>query len=304
MIENLLYIIFLTIIFYVLYDLYVSIDKAEGKWINVSDQESLKNLKYDISDNSIIQYPSFSKFNIFNYSSPGITLYKDQEIYMSFKNLANSHYNLTVYDKDLKQIYDFNCPVSLLFSTKKENKLFLQPDQLYYIFLRSNVTENYINNSLVKFYKNRKTKIKLSYDYYPKIYIDEKEINKQLIERSQKIICEMKNKNYQLKKILHAEEYFSFPNTDYAYKNNFVCQKGDKIIIICTNKNKNVQLNNHLIEINSQVQSLNWFPQGNDYFSYIVLDNSECDNNFNIYERLYGVNKKSNILPFLVMIFE
>lgn len=277
---------------------------SEGKWITINDDESLKNLRYDITDNSIIQYPSFSKFNIFNYSSPGITLYKDQEIYMSFKNLANTHYNLTVYDKDLRQIYDFNCPISLLFSTKENNKLYLKPDQLYYIFLRSNITENYINNSLVKYYGERKNKIKLNYQYYPKIYINEEEINKLLINRSQKIIQEMKNKNYQLKKILHAEEYYSFPNTDYAYKNNFDCEKDDKIIIICTNKCKNVQLNNHLIEINSQVQSLNWFPEGNDYFSHIILDNSESDNNFSIYERLYGVNKKSKILPFMVLIFD
>tara|TARA_R110002110_G_scaffold219374_1_gene433428 strand:- start:831 stop:1667 length:837 start_codon:yes stop_codon:yes gene_type:complete len=277
---------------------------VEGKWITIGDEESLRDLKYDITDNSIIQYPSFSKFNIFNYSSPGITLYKDQEIYMSFKNLINSHYNLTVYDKELKQIYDFNCPISLLFSTKEENKLYLKPDQFYYIFLRSNITENYINNSLVKFYKERKNKIKLSYNYYPKIYIDEEDINKLLISRSQKIIQEMKEKNYQLKRILHAEEYYSFPNTDYAYKNRFVCDKGDKIILICTNKRKNVQLNNHLIEINSQIQSLNWFPEGNDFFSHIILDNSESDNDFYIYERLYGVNKKSKILPFMVLIFD
>jgi hypothetical protein len=303
MVENVLYIIFLTIIFYTLYNLYEDVNMSEGKWITIGENDSLKNLKYDITDNSIIQFPSFSRFNIFDYSSPGITLYKDQEIYMSFKNLFNSHYNLTVYDKDLNQIYDFNCPISLLFSTKKENKLYLNPDQLYYIFLRSNITENYIDNSLVKFYKERKNKIKLSYNYSPKIYIDEGEINKLLFSRGKKIIQEMKDKNYQLKKIIYAEEYYSFPNTDYAYKNNFSCKKGDKIILICTNKCKNVQLNNHLIEINSQIQSLNWFPSGEDFLSHIILDNSEDDNNFSIYERLYGVNKKSKILPFSVLIF-
>ena len=254
----------------------------------------------DSSDNSIVQYPSFSRFNIFS-KNPEHILKKNESIHMSFN--SKEHYVLTVYDEFLNVMYNFTRPLFLIFSTQEDSKFYIQPNKKFIIFLRSNITEENIVSSITKYYTKTTVNVKNNYRLYPEIVIEEKELFNDLEKTSLRIIREMKSKDFFLKESLYSQEYFSFPSANYAQQFKLEAKKDEYIFIVCTNKRKNYHLSTHIIEINSDISSMNWFPTNNDNISQILLSNSEKDNTFWIYERLYGVSKNSKCLPFKILVF-
>lgn len=298
MIEKVFYPIFFTIIFYLLYKIYNNIEFAKGKWLNIETKYEQQQI--DISDNSIVQYPSFSKFNIFN-QNPKQYLKDGEELHFSFN--SKEHFVLTVYDEFLNVMYNFTKPLFLIFSTKEDSKFHIKPNTNFIIFLRSNITEENITSSITKYYKKCNNKVKNVYRNYPQIIIEEQELINDLEKTSLRIIREMKSKGFFLKEALYSQEYFSFPSSDYANKFILHSKKDEHIFIVCTNKRKNYQLNTHIVEINSDISSMNWFPTNDENISQILLSNTEKDNVISIYERLYGVSKNSKCLPFKVLVF-
>ena len=121
--------------------------------------------------------------------------------------------------------------------------------------------------------------------------------------RCKNIIDEMRKKNYILKDLIYSEEYFSFPNTDYASKCEIISEKGEKVMVVCVNKQKTIHLKNHLVEINTPSKSMNWFPRSKENITQLMLDNEDEKNMFKFYERLYGVTISSDIIPFRILSF-
>ena len=298
MIEKIFYVVFFTIIFYLLYNIYINIKFIKGSWINI--EKNYEQQKLDISDNSIVKYPSFSKFNIFN-KDPEQILKQGEEFHMSFG--SKEHFVLTVYDEFLNVMYNFIRPFFLIFSTEKNSQFYIEPNKKFVIFLRANITEENINSTITKYYTKCKSKVKNVYKKYPVIVLDENELIDELEETSLRIIREMKKKNFWLKEALYSQEYSSFPSSDYAQQFEINAKKDEYIFIVCTNKRKNYHLNTHIIEINSEISSMNWFPTNDDNISQILLSNTEKDNKISIYERLYGVSKTSKCLPFKILVF-
>jgi len=306
-------VIILTFIFYLLYKIYYNIDSCEGKWIEVKEgdflQKDNKKILYDISDNSMVFYPCFSKFNIFNYSTPYIVLGENESVYMSFKIYQNNHHNISIYDSDLNILQSINNPISLTFTSinkgdKEINKnIYLEKGKKYLIFLRSNITENYVQNKLIKYFKEVNFVQKDIYNLGSRIYTKELNLREEMDMRCKKIKEEMRKKEYNLKEILYSEEYFSFPNTDYATKREIICKKNEKVIVVCVNKQKTIHLKNHLVEINTPSKSMNWFPRSKENITQLLLTNEDEEMKFSFFERLYGVTKSSDIIPFRVLVF-
>ena len=298
MIEKVFYVVFFTIVFYLLYKIYNDIKFIKGKWINM--ETKYQDHKIDTSDNSIVQYPSFSRFNIFS-QKPTQILKTGETLHMSFN--SKEHFILTVYDEFLNIMYNFTRPLFLIFSTKKDSQFYIEPNKKFVIFLRANITEEHISSTITKYYSNCDVRVKNVYRKYPQIVIEEQELISDLEKTCLKIIREMKTKGFMLKEALYSQEYASFPSSDYAQQFTLNAKKDDYIFIVCTNKRKNYQLNTHIVEINSDISSMNWFPTNDDNISQILLNNTEKDNTISIYERLYGISKTSKCLPFKILVF-
>lgn len=296
MFKDIFYVLVLTLVFYFLYNFYLNIENLEGKWIML---EKYKDFSLDISDNSIIKYPYFSKINFYSFTSPFIFLNENEQIYMNFNDIENTYHQIILYNESGKLIKEFENPKSLLFTTKGiGNSIVLEEKKTYSIFLRVNSIKDNISNCLVKNFNSKLTN-KTIYEKKNKIIIDENYFYDSKYKELD-VLIKKYQKNGEIVKVLHSENYISFPVNLYAHKLNFFVKKGQKIMILTTTKNTNYGIK-HLIEVNSEINSLNWFPEKENK---LILNNTEDDNFFTIYERLYGVDENSsNILPFSVIVF-
>lgn len=297
MLKDVCYIIILTLLFYFTYNYYLNIENLEGKWITL---KKYKDFSLDISDNSTIKYPYFSKINFYSYTSPFISLNEDEQIYMNFNNVENTYHQVFLCDDGGKLLRTFEQPKSLLFTTKgKCNSIILEEKVVYSIFLRINNVSDNVTNKLVKNFSSSLTNSTI-YERKNNIIIDENYFYDNKYKELDILIKKIQRTN-MIVKVLHSESYTSFPVNLYAHKITFSVEKGEKIMIITTTKNINYGIT-HIIEVNSEINSLNWFPEKENK---LILNNSEDDNLFTIYERLYGVDEGgSNILPFSVIVYK
>jgi hypothetical protein len=306
MIRFIIVILCLLITLRIIYNKFYGYKKLKGNWIKIDRNiKILNNLEWDVSANSDIYIPNFNYLKNYIFSHELTQKLKENESFlMSFFRKDNSYSSLDVYDKNYNLVHNIVDPDAVLFSTlDNENHYKLEKDKEYYFFLRFNHSGEKMRYQLYKL-KGK--------DYLPDFIqientqtnaVDEEELYDLFVETCDLIRESMDERGYYLTDIKKSEEYISYPSSNVSNKLEVFCEVDDIMILVCTNKNKNFDMKFHSIEINSQNNNLNWFPEDNNHISHLILNNEDIDDNYTFYERTNKVSHNSKLIPFRVLVF-
>ena len=297
-----IYITFFIFVLFYIYKKYFDKNYSEGEWLIIDEDLKFKNLlEWDISNKSFIKIANFRNYSKYFLGKDLYHKLGDKEaILMNFKE-KNSI--LDVYNKNMENVYHIIDPDCLIFSTlENENYYTLDTQEEYIFFLRSD---------------NKKTEYRLlkykdisELDFGVKIEnqlihsVNEDELYEEFMERCIELRDSMQQRGYFLVDIKRSEEYISFPSNIIANKLVVFLEKGDIVILVCTNKSKTSNMLNHNIEINSMYNNIEWTPDNNGNISHLVLDNCDNSGKFSFYERTTNISNGSNILNFDILIFK
>jgi hypothetical protein len=299
--------IILIITLYVVYKKYFDKDYTSGEWLEVNKDINLKfHLEWDISANSNIKIANFSGWKKYFFGKDFFTSLKgDEIIVMDFKNDEDSDCILDVYDQKMRSIYHIVDPEFLVFSSSgHKNHYRLDNNNKYIFFLRNNFLDKGVKTILRKYNSIEKIKKKVKKEEGFLCSVDEENMGQEYVEKSSEVVDAMKNRGYILINMVSSEQYLSFPSNNIGNKLSLEVELGDVLILLCTNKEKTCGMINHTIEINSENNNLNWYPDDDENVSHLLLDNCDQEDIFTFYERTTNISKDSNILPFHVMVFK
>jgi hypothetical protein len=303
------YIIFIifSVTLYIIYNKYFNQKFREGEWLEINKDINIQQkLDWDISSNSNIRVANFSGWRKYFFGEDLFVSIKEKEaLIMDFKNDEDSDCILDVYDDKMKNIYHIIDPEFIVFSNSNNDKhYYLQPKKKYIFFLRNNFLDDQVKTILRKYYDIEKVKKKGRKGEEYICSVDEDNMNQEYVEKSSQVIDAMKKRGYHLTNIVKSEQYLSFPSNNIGNKLSLNVELGEVLILLCTNKEKTCGMINHTIEINSQNNNLNWYPDDDENVSHLLLNNCDQDDIFTFYERTTNISNDSNILPFHVMVFK
>jgi hypothetical protein len=297
-----LYITFFFFILFYIYRKYFNKNYTEGEWLIIDEDLKFKNLlEWDISNRSFIKIANFKNYTKYFLGKDLYHKLGDKEaILMNFKEKKSI---LDVYNKNMENIYHIIDPDSLIFSPiENENYYILNSNEEYIFFLRS--------DKKTSEYRLLKYKDITKFDFEIKIQnqlihaVDENDLYDEFKNRCIELRDSMQNRGFFLVDIKRSEEYISFPSNIIANKLVVFLEKGDIVILVCTNKSKTTNMNNHIIEINSLYNNIEWSPDNEENISHLVLDNCDDSGKFTFYERTTNISNGSNILNFDILIFK
>lgn len=303
------YIVFIILVvsIYMIYNKYFNQKYIQGEWLEINKDINIEqDLKWDISSNSNIKVANFSGWKKYFFGEDLFVSIKEKEaLIMDFKNDEDSDCILDVYDDKMKNVYHFVDPEFLIFGYSNNHRhYYLEPNKRYIFFLRNNFLDGQVKTILRKYYDIEKIKKKGRKCEGYISCVDEDNMNQEYVEKSSQIVDAMKKRGYYLGNMIQSEQYLSFPSNNIGNKISIEAELGDVLILICTNKEKTCGMINHTIEINSQNNNLNWYPDDDENVSHLLLNNCDQDDVFTFYERTTNISNDSNILPFHVMIFK
>ena len=303
------YIVFIILVvsIYVIYNKYFNQKYQQGEWLEINKDINIEqDLKWDISSNSNIRVANFSVWKKYFFGEDLFVSIKEKEaLVMDFKNDEDSDCILDVYDEKMKNVYHIVDPEFLIFGySNNHHHYYLEPKKKYIFFLRNNFLDGQVKTILRKYYDIEKVKKKGRKAKEYMCCVDEDNLNQEYVETSSKIVDAMKKRGYFLVNMVQSERYLSFPSNNIGNKISVETELGDVLILVCTNKEKTCGMINHTIEINSENNNLNWYPDDDENVSHLLLNNCDQDDVFTFYERTTNISNDSNILPFHVMIFK
>jgi hypothetical protein len=303
------YIIFIifSVTLYIIYNKYFNQKFREGEWLEINKDINIQQkLDWDISSNSNIRVANFSGWRKYFFGEDLFVSIKEKEaLVMDFKNDDDSDCILDVYDDKMKNIYHVIDPEFIVFSNSNNDRHYhLQPKKKYIFFLRNNFLDGQVKTILRKYYDIEKVKKKGRKGDGYICSVNEDNMNQEYVEKSSQVIDAMKKRGYHLTNIVKSEQYLSFPSNNIGNKLSLNVELGEVLILLCTNKEKTCGMINHTVEINSQNNNLNWYPDDDENVSHLLLNNCDQDDIFTFYERTTNISNDSNILPFHVMVFK
>ena len=218
-------------------------------------------------------------------------------------NFKEKNSILDVYNKNMENIYHIIDPDCLIFSPiENENYYTLDSNEEYIFFLRSdNKSSEY---RLLKYNDISNLDFEIKIENQLIQAVDENELYDEFTNRCIELRDSMQNRGFFLVDIKRSEEYISFPSNIIANKLVVFLEKGDIVILVCTNKKKTSNMSNHVIEINSVYNNMEWSPNNEENISHLVLDNCDDSGKFIFYERTTNISNSSNILNFDILIFK
>lgn len=272
-------------IFLILIIIYISL-KIKYLKIGFLRKISIESIKENNWDKGNYYYPCFHLLSSDIYFNPE----NGENLEMRFfNNSSEQSWDITIIDENYKRLSSHHRPKSLCIYHQDYNTR---------IIILIKYDENY--NFKYDFKLSKKSKMKRIKDDV--INISDEDLHMDLKNMSDILIKEMEKNRYNLYLIKNSKYFYSYPMGGVSYKTKISVKKGDAVIIICSDKNKILNIKHKIDIYNNNGDLLEFFHEGKDLISKCVIY-IDADEKFNIIEKLPYIDEKSNIKGFKVLLF-
>jgi len=257
---------------------------------------------FDESHNYKLKIPIFKKEAKYNRKIKSGLKIKKEELIKIVLNAEETQIVIT--DIYYNIIYKINNPIEVnLCSYDMKNTYKIEDNKNYLLFIRYNpMYEDNFKYSIKKYKHFSKVPLLNNTELQTNTLLNETNLYDELEKNSIHVIRDMKKNKYIIENFKYSESYISLPSNELSNKLSYKAQKDETIVMVTTNKKKMGCLN-HVVEINTNTTSFNWYPDCDKLFCTFVIDNDIDDNNFIFYDRVINLDTKSDIIPFKLLIF-